>query len=128
MKTTKKWFGVVAITTLLSCQYSPATASSVGAVPIPTPSYNNVGLQLSYCESLADFSATAMDARQVGVSFSDAIKSAPKADNQTSKRQIEYLKGVVKDVYTYPILDTQEEKLWISEQYSKLTYMECIYK
>lgn len=130
MKHIKKWFGIVLATILLSCQTSPVYAEVYkgSAVPIPTVSYNNVGLQLSYCESLADFSATAMDVRQAGVDYDKAIASAPKSNNQTGKRQTEYLKVIIQDVYTYPILDGNQDKVWLSEQYSKLTYLECIYK
>ena len=124
MKTIKKWLGVVLTATLLSCQYQPANAD-VGSIPIPT---NNVGLYLTYCEVLADFSATAMDARQYNVSYSNAVKAIPKQTTQGGKHQVSYLKSILDDVYTYPVLDSNQDKLWLSEQYSKLTYLECINK
>lgn len=130
MKHIKKWCGITLATILLSCQTSPVYAKDYkgSAVPIPTASYNNVGLQLAYCESLAEFSATAMDARQASVTYDKAVKSAPKITSQVANRQVQYLRTIIDDVYTYPVLDNKQDKVWLSEQYSKLTYLECVYK
>lgn len=119
MKHTKKCIGIALAAILLSCQYSPATASYIGAVPIPTES----SLSLTHCEVKADFAHSVMQVRQVGVSKQEVIALAPE---DIGEKEMKGLLRIIDEVYTYPILSDKFMKLKLAEDYSSIVYLGCV--
>ena len=64
---------------LLSCQYAPVSAQIVDNTLNPT------GLELTLCESIAEFAEDVSNLHQNGAKYSDVIAVAPKPTTQAEK-------------------------------------------
>ena len=112
----------VSTTLLLSCQYSPAQAKVVDN------SLNPVGLELTLCESIAEFAEDVSNLRQNGAKYSDVIAVAPKPKPTT---QAEKDIKLILDEITYTawqlnIVESKYGKAYLSEEFGKQVYMICI--
>lgn len=109
----------IGTTLLLSCHYSPAYAQ---VVDNPLNAY---GLELTLCESIADFAEEVSNARQNGVSEEDQLALAPLPQNEDEAMLKVLLDGIVNDAYQFPIYTDQEDKIEISERFSSVIYNIC---
>ena len=64
---------------LLSCQYSPVQAQIVDN------SLNPTGVELTLCESIAEFAEDVSNLRQSGAKYADVIAVAPAPATQAEK-------------------------------------------
>ena len=69
----------IGATLLLSCQYAPAQAKVVDN------SLNPTGLELTLCESIAEFAEDVSNLHQNGAKYADVIAVAPKPTTQAEK-------------------------------------------
>ena len=122
MKLKNKLLGVFT-TLLLSCQYSPVYAQIVDN------SLNPTGVELTLCESVAEFAEDVSNLRQNGVKYSDVIAVAPKPTTPTTQAEKDI--KLILDEITYTawqlnIVESKYGKAYLSEEFGKQVYMICI--
>ena len=110
-------------TLLLSCQYSPAQAQIVDN------SLNPTGLELTLCESVAEFAEDVSNLRQNGVKYSDVIAVAPKPTTPTTQAEKDI--KLILDEITYTawqlnIVESKYGKAYLSEEFGKQVYLICV--
>ena len=105
---------------LLSCQYSPAYAQIVDN------SLNPVGVELTLCESVAEFAEDVSNLRQNGAKYSDVIAVAPKPTTQAEKDIKLILDEITYTAWQLNIVDSNYGKAYLSEEFGKQVYMICI--
>ena len=119
MKLKNKLLSIFA-TILLSCQYSPAHAQ---VVDNPLNAY---GLELTLCESIADFAEEVSNLRQNGAKYSDVIAVAPKPTTQAEKDIKLILDEITYTAWQLNIVESKYGKAYISEEFGKQVYLICI--
>ena len=110
----------IGVILLLSCQYSPAYAQIVDN------SLNPVGVELTLCESIAEFAEDVSNLRQNGARYSDVIAVAPKPTTQAEKDIKLILDEITYAAYQLNIVESKYGKAYLSEEFGKQVYMICI--
>ena len=119
MKLKNKLLSIGAIL-LLSCQYSPARAQ---VVDNPLNAY---GLELTLCESVAEFAEDVSNLRQNGAKYEDVIALAPQPTTQTEMDIKLILDGITYTTWQLNIADSEYGKTYISEEFGKQVYLVCV--
>ena len=119
MKLKNKILSIGAIL-LLSCQYSPAYAQ---VVDNPLNAY---GLELTLCESIADFAEEVSILRQYGAKYEDVIAVAPAPTTQAEKDIKLILDEITYTTWQLNIADSEYGKTYISEEFGKQVYLVCV--
>ena len=119
MKLKNKLLSIFA-TIPLSCQYSPAQAQ---VVDNPLNAY---GLELTLCESIAEFAEDVSNLRQNGAKYADVIAVAPKPTTQAEKDIKLILDEITYTAWQLNIVESKYGKAYISEEFGKQVYMICI--
>ena len=107
-------------TLLLSCQYSPAQAQIVDN------SLNPTGVELTLCESIAEFAEDVSNLRQNGAKYSDVIAVAPAPTTQAEKDIKLILDEITYTAWQLNIVDSEYGKAYLSEEFGKQVYLMCI--
>ena len=110
----------VLTTLLLSCQYAPAQAKVVDN------SLNPVGVELTLCESIAEFAEDVSNLRQNGAKYSDVIAIAPKPTTQAEKDIKLILDEITYTAWQLNIVESKYGKAYISEEFGKQVYLICV--
>ena len=109
---------------LFSCH--PVTATFASVTENETFTYPvNTNEELSLCKDIAGFAYVSMQAHQNGVSEEDQRDLAPTPTNQDEANLKLLLDSIVNDAYIFPIYEDQEDKIEISERFSKVVYDIC---
>ena len=119
MKLKNKLLSIGAIL-LLSCQYAPAQAKVVDN------SLNPVGVELTLCESIAEFAEDVSNLRQNGAKYADVIAVAPKPTTQAEKDIKLILDEITYTAWQLNIVESKYGKAYISEEFGKQVYMMCV--
>ena len=107
-------------TLLLSCQYSPAQAQIVDN------SLNAYGLELTLCESIAEFAEDVSNLRQNGAKYADVIAVAPKPETQAEKDIKLILDEITYTAWQLNIVESKYGKAYLSEEFGKQVYLMCV--
>ena len=110
----------IGATLLLSCQYAPAQAQIVDN------SLNPVGVELTLCESIAEFAEDVSNLRQNGARYSDVIAVAPKPTTQAEKDIKLILDEITYTAWQLNIVKSEYGKAYLSEEFGKQVYMMCV--
>ena len=110
----------IGTTLLLSCQYSPAYAKFVDN------SLNAYGLELTLCESIADFAEEVSSLRQGGAKYEDVIAIAPQPTTQAEIDIKIILDEITYSAWQLNIVDSMYGKAYISEEFGKQVYLVCV--
>ena len=110
----------IGATLLLSCQYSPAQAKVVDN------SLNPIGVELTLCESIAEFAEDVSNLRQNGAKYSDVIAVAPAPTTQAEKDIKLILDETTYTAWQLNIVESKYGKAYISEEFGKQVYMVCV--
>ena len=105
---------------LLSCQYAPAQAQIVDN------SLNPVGVELTLCESIAEFAEDVSNLRQNGAKYSDVIAVAPTPTTQAEKDIKLILDEITYTAWQLDIVESKYGKAYLSNEFGKQVYMMCI--
>ena len=119
MKLKNKLLSIFA-TILLSCQYSPAHAQ---VVDNPLNAY---GLELTLCESIAEFAEDVSNLRQNGAKYADVIAVAPKPTTQAEKDIKLILDEITYAAWQLNIVESQYGKAYLSNEFGKQVYLICV--
>ena len=119
MKLKNKLLSIGAIL-LLSCQYAPAQAQIVDN------SLNPVGVELTLCESVAEFAEDVSNLRQNGVKYSDVIAVAPKPTTQAEKDIKLILDEITYAAWQLNIVESKYGKAYLSNEFGKQVYLMCV--
>ena len=107
-------------TLLLSCQYVPAQAQIVDN------SLNPVGVELTLCESIAEFAEDVSNLRQNGAKYADVIAIAPTPTTQAEKDIKLILDEITYTAWQLNIVESKYGKAYLSEEFGKQVYLICI--
>ena len=110
----------IGATLLLSCQYAPAQAQIVDN------SLNPVGVELTLCESVAEFAEDVSNLRQNGARYSDVIAVAPKHTTQAEKDIKLILDEITYTAWQLNIVESKYGKAYLSNEFGKQVYMICV--
>ena len=105
---------------LLSCQYAPAQAKVVDN------SLNPTGVELTLCESVAEFAEDVSNLRQNGAKYSDVIAVAPAPTTQAEKDIKLILDEITYTAWQLNIVESKYGKTYLSNEFGKQVYMICI--
>ena len=105
---------------LISCQYSPAYAQ---VVDNPLNAY---GLELTLCESIAEFAEDVSNLRQNGAKYADVIAVAPTTTTQAEKDIKLILDEITYTAWQLNIVESKYGKAYLSEEFGKQVYLMCI--
>ena len=105
---------------LFSCQYSPVYAQIVDN------SLNPVGVELTLCESIAEFAEDVSNLRQNGAKYSDVIAVAPTPTTQAEKDIKLILDEITYAAWQLNIVDSKYGKAYLSNEFGKQVYLICI--
>ena len=105
---------------LLSCQYSPSYAQIVDN------SLNPTGLELTICESIAEFAEDVSNLRQNGAKYADVIAVAPKPTTQAEKDIKLILDEITYTAWQLNIVESKYGKAYLSEEFGKQVYLICV--
>ena len=119
MKLKNKILGIFT-TLLLSCQYSPAYAQIVDN------SLNPTGVELTLCESIAEFAEDVSNLHQNGARYSDVIAVAPKPTTQAEKDIKLILDEITYTAWQLDIVESKYGKAYLSEEFGKQVYLICV--
>ena len=119
MKLKNKILGIFT-TLLLSCQYSPAQAKVVDN------SLNPVGVEITLCESIAEFAEDVSNLRQNGAKYSDVIAVSPAPTTQAEKDIKLILDEITYTAWQLNIVESKYGKAYLSEEFGKQVYMICV--
>lgn len=119
MKLKNKLLSIGAIL-LLSCQYAPAQAQIVDN------SLNPVGVELTLCESIAEFAEDVSNLRQSGAKYADVIAVAPKPTTQAEKDIKLILDEITYAAWQLNIVESKYGKAYLSNEFGKQVYLICI--
>lgn len=119
MKLKNKLLSIFA-TILLSCQYSPAHAQ---VVDNPLNAY---GLELTLCESIAEFAEDVSNLRQNGAKYTHVIAVAPKPTTQAEKDIKIILDEITYTAWQLNIVESKYGKAYLSEEFGKQVYLVCV--
>jgi len=118
MKLKNKLLSICAVL-LLSCQYAPAQAKVVDN------SLNPVGVELTLCESIAEFAEDVSNLRQNGAKYSDVIAVAPKPTTQAEKDIKLILDEITYTAWQLNIVESKYGKAYLSREFGKQVYIVC---
>ena len=124
MKLKNKLLSILA-TILLSCQYTPAQAQIVDN-SLNQTTLNPTGLELTLCESIADFAEEVSNLRQNGAKYSDVIAVAPKPTTQAEKDIKLILDEITYTAWQLNIVESKYGKAYMSEEFGKQVYLVCV--
>lgn len=110
----------IGATLLLSCQYTPAQAQ---VVDNPLNAY---GLELTLCESIAEFAEDVSNLRQYGAKYEDVIAVAPAPTTQAEMGIKLILDEITYTAWQLNIADSEYGKAYISEEFGKQVYLVCV--
>ena len=110
----------IGVTLLLSCQYSPAHAQVVDN------SLNAYGLELTLCESIAEFAEDVSNLRQNGAKYADVIAVAPAPTTQAEKDIKLILDEITYTAWQLNIVESKYGKAYLSEEFGKQVYLVCV--
>ena len=110
----------VLTTLLLSCQYSPVQAQIVDN------SLNPIGVELTLCESVAEFAEDVSNLRQSGAKYADVIAVAPKPTTQAEKDIKLILDEITYTAWQLNIVESKYGKAYLSEEFGKQVYLICV--
>ena len=110
----------IGATLLLSCQYSPVYAQIVDNT------LNPVGVELTLCESIAEFAEDVSNLRQNGARYSDVIAVAPKPTTQAEKDIKLILDEITYAAWQLNIVESKYGKTYLSEEFGKQVYLICV--
>lgn len=119
MKLKNKLLSIGAIL-LLSCQYAPAQAKVVDN------SLNPTGVELTLCESIAEFAEDVSNLRQNGAKYSDVIAVAPAPTTQAEKDIKLILDEITYTAWQLNIVESKYGKAYLSNEFGKQVYMICV--
>ena len=119
MKLKNKLLSISAIL-LLSCQYAPAQAKLVDN------SLNPTGVELTLCESIAEFAEDVSNLRQNGAKYSDVIAVAPNPTTQAEKDIKLILDEITYTAWQLNIVESKYGKAYMSEEFGKQVYLMCV--
>ena len=119
MKLKNKLLSIFA-TLLLSCQYAPAQAQIVDN------SLNPVGVELTLCESIADFAEDVSHLRQYGAKYEDVIALAPQPTTQAEMDIKLILDEITYVAWQLNIVKSEHGKTYLSSQFGKQVYLICV--
>ena len=105
-------------TLLLSCQYAPAQAKVVDN------SLNPVGVELTLCESIAEFAEDVSNLRQNGARYFDVIAVAPTTQAEKDIKLI--LDEITYTAWQLNIVDSKYGKAYLSNEFGKQVYLICV--
>lgn len=105
---------------LLSCQHSPAYAQIVDN------SLNPVGLELTLCESIAEFAEDVSNLHQNGAKYADVIATAPKPTTQAEKDIKLILDEITYAAWQLNIVESKYGKAYLSNEFGKQVYLICV--
>ena len=105
---------------LLSCQYAPAQAKVVDNT------LNPVGVELTLCESIAEFAEDVSNLRQNGARYSDVIAVAPTPTTQAEKDIKLILDEITYTAWQLNIVESKYGKIYLSSQFGKQVYLICV--
>ena len=105
---------------LLSCQYAPAQAQIVDNALNPT------GVELTLCESIAEFAEDVSNLRQNGAKYVDVIAVAPKPTTQAEKDIKLILDEITYTAWQLNIVESKYGKTYLSSQFGKQVYLMCV--
>lgn len=110
---------------LLSCQYTPAYAQIVDN-SLNTTTLNPVGLELTLCESIAEFAEDVSNLRQNGAKYSDVIAVAPTPTTQAEKDIKLILDEITYAAWQLNIVESKYGKAYLSNEFGKQVYLICV--
>ena len=110
---------------LISCQYSPAYSQIVDN-SLNTTTLNPVGVELTLCESIAEFAEDVSNLRQNGAKYADVIAVAPAPTTQAEKDIKLILDEITYAAWQLNIVESKYGKAYISEEFGKQVYMMCV--
>ena len=110
----------IGATLLLSCQYSPVYAQIVDNT------LNPVGVELTLCESIADFAEEVSILRQYGAKYEDVIALAPAPTTQAEKDIKLILDEITYTAWQLNIVESKYGKAYLSEEFGKQVYLVCV--
>lgn len=119
MKLKNKLLSIGAIL-LLSCQYAPAQAKVVDN------SLNPIGVELTLCESIAEFAEDVSNLRQNGAKYSDVIAVAPNPTTQAEKDIKLILDEITYTAWQLNIVESKYGKAYLSNEFGKQVYLICV--
>ena len=119
MKLKNKLLSIGAIL-LLSCQYTPAQAQVVDN------SLNPTGVELTLCESIAEFAEDVSNLRQNGAKYSDVIAVAPAPTTQAEEDIKLILDEITYTAWQLNIVESKYGKAYLSNQFGKQVYLMCV--
>ena len=119
MKLKNKLLSIGAIL-LLSCQYAPARAEIVDN------SLNPTGVELTLCESIAEFAEDVSNLRQNGAKYADVIAVAPTPTTQDEKDIKLILDEITYAAWQLNIVESQYGKAYLSNEFGKQVYLICV--
>ena len=105
---------------LLSCQYAPAQAKLVDNTLNPT------GVELTLCESIAEFAEDVSNLRQNGAKYSDVISVVPAPATQAEKDIKLILDEITYAAYQLNIVESKYGKAYLSNEFGKQVYLICV--
>ena len=112
----------IGATLLLSCQYSPVSAKA----NVVDNSLNPVGVELTLCESIAEFAEDVSNLRQNGARYSDVIALAPAPTTQAEKDIKLILDEITYTAWQLNIVESKYGKAYLSEEFGKQVYLICV--
>ena len=107
---------------LLSCQYAPAPAQA----KLVDNSLNPTGLELTLCESIAEFAEDVSNLRQNGAKYADVIAVAPAPTTQAEKDIKLILDEITYTAWQLNIVESQYGKAYLSNEFGKQVYLICV--
>ena len=105
---------------LLSCQYAPAQAKVVDN------SLNPIGVELTLCESIAEFAEDVSNLRQNGAKYADVIAVAPAPTTQAEKDIKLILDEITYTAWQLNIVESKYGKAYLSNEFGKQVYLICV--
>ena len=109
----------------LSCQYSPVYAQIVDN-SLNQTTLNPTGVELTLCESIAEFAEDVSNLRQNGVKYSDVIAVAPTPTTQAEKDIKLILDEITYTAWQLNIVESKYGKAYLSNEFGKQVYMICV--
>lgn len=119
MKLKNKLLSIGAIL-LLSCQYAPAQAKVVDN------SLNPVGVELTLCETIAEYAEDVSNLRQSGASYQYVVSLAPKPETQVEEDIKLILDEITYAAWQLNIVESKYGKAYLSNEFGKQVYLMCI--
>lgn len=110
----------ISIVLLISCQYSPVYAQIVDN------SLNPVSVELTLCESIAEFAEDVSNLRQNGASYEYVVSLAPKPETQVEKDIKLILDEITYAAWQLNIVESKYGKAYLSNEFSKQVYLLCV--